>query len=889
MIRFERELRRLTIGVRDLIYLDAGPLRAEPGLALRARAGSRAHRERRRQGEERREGYQGERPIEHAFERRGYRVVVQGRIDGLYREDGRWVVEEVKSVILDPARLGDGLSRLVLEEGAYAEYRQQLELYVFFLAEALRAEAVTPDAGRQAPAVLGRLVFVNLAGRAATSDLPLLDAGERDSSATVEVVPDLEAVRAWVVERVDVVLDRLEAEEAAREARRRAAASIVFPFPSPRLHQDELIDEVRAALAEGQHLLVSAPTGVGKTAAVLFAALRHALAEGLQIVYVTSKTTQRRIVAETLERMARATVAELPTGADAGFRAVQLRAREKVCPNLAEAGFIRCHEDFCRYARRYREKVDGGGLLQRLLATPVALPDTAVALGREAEACPYQLGLEAALEADVIIGDYNHVFDPRSHLRAFFQERRHRDAVLVIDEAHNLYARGRESFSPALQRRDASALLRWAREGAEDPALPSEAAEARRAAAAWCRRVDALFAAASAHGRDELGDPPVFPIELDPAVLESLTEELDEARTLDLVARRFTQPGARAAGRRARRGEASSRGAGLDPLGDAAERWSAFVSAHEALEGTPHLTLYDKSDAAGHRLRLLCLDPSGPLGRRLAGFRSAIALSATLEPLEFYRDVLGFPAARTRTAVIPSPFPPENRKVLVWDRVSTYFRSRSRDAAEVARLVLEVADVEPGNYLACFSSYGYLREVAAHLGPEAEGRCIVQTPGMSEEDRDRVLAALREPGSRRILLAVQGGIFTEGVDYPGSMLIGAIVVGPGLPAVGFDEERVREHFDDRFGQGFEYAYLFPGMNRVVQCAGRVIRSETDVGVIVLVGERFSQGQYARLFPQDWYRSTPRELVTRDLRGDLERFWAEARARGGAGGGPAANG
>ncbi len=872
MIRFDPEAREIMLSVRDLVSLDAAlSLRCEPSLALRARAGAEAHLEHRREASSpgRREDYRAERPVEVRLERRGYGVTIEGRIDGLYREGERLIVEEVKSVILDPARFAPGeIARAVLEEGAFAAYRLQLETYVFMLSRSLAGAPSAPARG-PSHAVIGRLVLRNLDPEAG-----------RGASVTVEVVPEIPAVEAWIEGRLDRVIDRVEAGEALRAARRGAGDRIAFPFPRERPHQGELMEEVSGALARGEHLMVSAPTGVGKTAAVLVAALRFALPRGLKVFYVTSKTTQQRLVAETLERIAAASLA--PAGGASAvspdvppFRSAVLRAKEKVCPNLAEEGFIYCHEDFCRYARDYAPKVEASGALGKLLGKAVALPEEAVALGKEALACPFELSLDAALESDVIVGDYNYVFDPRSHLGRFFGEWKAKKTVLIIDEAHNLYSRGRASYSPAIARRDVAALGRWAREG-------GAGAEASPRLAALCRKLEGLLASFSALGREEMGDPATFPVELDPEAVRSVTEELDSIRTRRLVARRL--PGR----------EASPPGPGPDPLDEFAARWEDFASAVECLEGAPSLMLYDKSGRSGgwslaggaadggpggHRLRVLALDPSVPLGRRIAAFHSAIAISATLEPLEFYRDVLGFPAERTRTFSFPSPFPEENRKVLVWDRVSTYFRSRSRDGGEVARIIEEVVSARPGNYLACFSSYAYLREVLAHFSPSARERCVVQSPGMTEAERDGVLSALREPGSARTVLAVQGGIFTEGVDYPGDMLIGAIVIGPGLPAVTYDEERVREHFEDRYQQGFEYAYLYPGMNRVIQCAGRVIRSETDTGVIVLLGERFSRRQYSRLFPAHWYRSSPRELVSEDLRRDLEEFWGSRRGLG----------
>ncbi len=863
MIRFRPETREISLSVRDLIYLDEEPAFGPEATALRARAGSKAHRRHQEEAASAVEPsrYEAERPVEFRCERRGYRILVQGRIDGLRREEERWVVEEIKTVIIEAGRFDPGeIARAVIEDGAFADYRLQLELYVLIFGASIGAssEAALP--------VSGRLILRNLAGDG--------------SQAAVDLSPDLPGLRIWMEGRLDLVIDRLEAEEAAREVRRAAAGRIAFPFPRLRRHQGELIEEVRTALERGEQLLACAPTGVGKTAAVLCAALRHSLETGRRIFYATSRTTQRRIVAETLERIAAASVGQASMGGSSAgttappFRAVVLRAREKICPNLEEAGFIRCHEDFCRYARDYAAKVESGGVLGALLASPVVTPDAAAAAGKLAVACPFELSLDAALEADIVVGDYNHIFDPESGLTRLFRGRRSRPEILIIDEAHCLPSRGRESFSPSIARAEAAALGKWAREQMGEAecwrVLSPPTAGALRE---WCRELEKLLATLSARGREELGDPPVYRVEIDPAVLRRLSDELEAVRTRALIDRK-------SAAVERPSGPAPSREAPADPIERFAGHWNRFKSAVELLEGSPSLLLFDKSDSGGHKLRLLCLDPATPLGRRIEKFHSVIALSATMEPLEFYRDALGLRPDRARAVRLPSPFPPENRKVLVYDRISTYYRSRSRDAAAVALLIEEIAAAERGNYLVCFSSYAYLREVRVHISDRA--RCVEQTPGLSETERDGVLGLLREPGSARTLLAVQGGIFTEGVDYPGAMLIGVIVVGPGLPAVDFDMESIRAHFEDRFEQGFEYAYLYPAMNRVIQCAGRVIRSETDAGAIVLVGERFSQSQYARLFPPDWYRNSPRELISTDPVADLKEFWEGIRARRGAG-------
>jgi DNA excision repair protein ERCC-2 len=277
-------------------------------------------------------------------------------------------------------------------------------------------------------------------------------------------------------------------------------------------------------------------------------------------------------------------------------------------------------------------------------------------------------------------------------------------------------------------------------------------------------------------------------------------------------------------------------------------------------------------------LRLLCKDPAALLARRYEATGGVVGVSATLEPIAFYRDILGLPGERTDLVTFPSPFPPEHRRVVICPRPSTRFRHRERDAGLIAATIRDAAAVHPANYLVCFPSFDFLEAVA----PLVEGlpgfEVLRQGRRMSEEERASVLERLRQTGPAPsgtppvLLLAVNGGIFTEGVDYPGSMCEGAMIIGPGLPRFDLERELLREHFEARFGKGFEYAYLYPGMSRVIQAAGRVIRTPEDRGVILLVCRRFAESAYASLLPRDWFDLSPQELVAADPCAPLREFW-----------------
>ena len=306
----------------------------------------------------------------------------------------------------------------------------------------------------------------------------------------------------------------------------------------------------------------------------------------------------------------------------------------------------------------------------------------------------------------------------------------------------------------------------------------------------------------------------------------------------------------------------------------------AMIPPSEGLAGEEFACFFDR--ASGQSLNILCKDPSRQLAPRLDGFHSVIAMSATLAPMEFYREMLGFDSERTDEAEFSSPFPRENRKIVVVTSVLTTFRQRAAHYGKIAEVIATTAAARRGNYMALFPSYEFLRAVAERL-PDGDWELKVQEPNMTELQRNASVgvvqadrAAKTGSNTSRLVLAVQGGLFAEGVDYPGELLSGVIVVSPALPQVSFERELMRRYYDQRRGKGFEFAYLYPGMNSVIQSVGRLIRTETDRGVAVLVCRRFTQTQYSTLFPPDWSETGNGVVVCAnrdDLAAALRAFWA----------------
>jgi DNA excision repair protein ERCC-2 len=802
-VRIDDEAKTISLSVRDLASDAAlcGSISAEGMPAARAALGREAHEAH----QDARAGtdttYRSEQTLRHTFPFEGWTVTVQGRIDGVYEHRGHTVIEEIKSV--------DSIERAVeqLEAGGYSVWLRQLQTYMLLLGQ------------KSSRPTDGFLVLVELR-TGETRRVPV----ELDETALAQVIAT----------RLRTLIDEHAARRAWYERLSTLADEVPFPFESMRPYQDEMIRRIEAALASRTHLLVSAPTGIGKTAAALWPTLRFAMQHGFRVFFLTSKTTQQLLVVETLRRMR-------PAGE--GVVALHLRAREKMCPN--DVYF--CHPEFCPFARGYYDRLAKSTALEDLAAVGVITPEDCIKRAVEETLCPFELALDASLRTDVIVCDYNYVFDPAVYLRRFFLERRYDDTILIVDEAHNLYQRGRDYYSPELHR----ASLREA----IDLAARSDAPVMHRLGA-WCETVDGALVEASRRDEDEQSRAPKYLVEPDTAFFDQQQALLDDIISEYAAHCRAT--------------------ASLGPNDPLRELFYAYIAFNNVLQlgGDEFSYLWDA--AGGGALKILCKDPSRQLGERLDGCYAALGMSATVVPLTFYRDVLGFDRDRTHLVALPSPFPKEHRRVLVVPTLSTRYRHRPRSYEPLARLIEQVVAARRGNYIAFFPSFEYLDAVAPHVA--LEGATVLrQERSMSERARAELLERLRDPSRSHVVLAVQGGIFAEGVDYPGAMLIGVIVVGPGLPRVSFEQELMREYFAERYEAGFEYAYLYVGMNRVVQSVGRLIRSEDDAGVAVLVGQRFSTQLYAELFPPDWYETSPAELVSTDVAGDLGEFWRDMDA------------
>jgi DNA excision repair protein ERCC-2 len=464
-------------------------------------------------------------------------------------------------------------------------------------------------------------------------------------------------------------------------------------------------------------------------------------------------------------------------------------------------------------------------------------------LGEKYQVCPFELQLEAAREADVVICDYNYVFAPRSALgrvRDLGVDQAGKPS-LVIDEAHNLPARAMDYYSPALS----SVILERMREEIRDLPLRfrGEAAELLDG----CLQAVASCWQGESSGPMRIDPPADSFLEQEARLRAFLSRYLDsdvEIRQQDMVLRlcfywsEFTDA--------------------LQYAGDP-DRPEFFATYH------PH--------PAGGTVKITCCDASAMLADCYGGYEQVVGFSATLKPFDYYVRLSGLDAARVRTAEFASPFPKERRKLLIIPQVSTRYNRREGNYARIAEAVGRITALRPGNYFVFLPSFDFLERVAALFRPPAGFSVLRQERSMKAAAVEAVVEALRGQEAPTIVFAVQGGSFAEGVDYVGETVIGAFVVGPPLPSYDLEREQMKEYYQRQYGAGFDYAYVIPAMAKAVQAAGRVIRSETDRGLIVLMDSRFIEPGYARSMPADWFEAEATELVSDSILKAVADFWA----------------
>ncbi len=782
----------VTLPVRHLaeFLLRGGSIDNRLGGFDRAQEGARLHRMLQRAAVKEHLDYKAEVALKETLACAGVEYTLEGRADGIFTApDGVLTVDEIKTTLLPPAAITGGQS---------PEHWAQGQLYAAILA---RQQAVST-------------VRVQLTYHQPDEALTLRFA--RDCTAA-----ELDGFLTDLLTQYAPWAKRAAAERLARTESLRALA---FPFESYRPGQRAMAAQVYGVCQNGGQLLCQAPTGIGKTMSALFPALK-ALGAGVEgpVFYLTARGTARTAAENALALLRQNTPG-------LALRSLTLTAKEKLC--LCER--CECTPDACPYANGYYDRWRDA--LWHALDAPALTAEALQALAREHRVCPAELGLDASVWSDVVIGDYNYLFDPVVRLRRFFDGKG--DYLFLIDEAHNLPERAREMHSARLAKSDFTAAKRLL--GKPKSRLKSALARVNGIFLAWRRRCEA-----EQGGR--FGQV-VFQKEADEALTHALTA-LCEPLQLWLDEHR--------------EGEAHET---LLQLYFSVREWLRVADTYDG-----HFVLQASARGSEVLLCQLCLDPGAFLAEDFARGRAAVLYSATLAPAGYYRDLCGIPNAGA--VALKSPFPPQNLGLFCACDVSTRYADRAQSTDRVAEYLAAMVRGKIGNYLAFFPSYAYLQTVYerfAALYPAIPA--LRQESGLDEAGRAAFLAHFSPtPAAPLLGFAVLGGVFGEGVDLVGDRLIGVAVVGPGLPQVGPRQEQLRDYFEATRGSGFDYAYRYPGMNKVLQAAGRLIRTPQDKGVVLLLDDRFAAPAYRALMPPHWaHLQTLRGAAA--LQKALAAFW-----------------
>lgn len=743
--------------------------------------GSRIHRKiQRRMGSE----YRPEVSLKEQFPCDGFFLQLEGRADGIFVESEETWIDEIKAVYRE----------LRYIEQPVGVHLAQAKCYAYIYA----SQKQMTDIGVQ-------MTYCNI---------------ETEEVKQFRERYSLEELEQWIGELIHQYEKWAKYEMEWKQMRNASIQECQFPF-SYREGQRELVHSVYRSILRKKKLFIQAPTGVGKTMATIFPAVR-AVGENLgeKIFYLTAKTITRTVAEQAFHTLREQGLK---------FQVITLTAKEKIC--FCEQ--TECNPDACPYAKGHFDRVNDA-VYDLITSAQELTREVLEAQAKAYQVCPFEMALDVSLWVDGVICDYNYVFDPNAHLKRFFAEDGEKNYLFLIDEAHNLVERGREMYSAGLYKEDLLSIKRLVRH--QDPKLAKRLEECNKLFLELKRECESYRI---------LDSVSIIALKL-MNVLVELERYLEE-----------------------------------QPLGDKREeilnfyfQVRAFLNIHDLLDD--NYIIYSELESGGRFLvKLLCVNPAVNLQKFLEQGRSTVFFSATLLPIQYYKKLL---SVETDDYAIyaHSSFPLEHRLVLLGTDVSTKYTMRGREMYErFADYILQTVMAKKGNYMVFFPSYRFMEDVYKYFQVKQteEVDSVIQSQYMNEEARELFLEAFEENRECSLVgFCVMGGIFSEGIDLTEDKLIGAIIVGTGIPQVCNDREIIKGYFDARKMSGFDYAYLYPGMNKVLQSAGRVIRTEQDKGVILLLDERFMTRRYQDIFPREW--ADVERCRLGNVQEKLEHFWQE---------------
>lgn len=728
--------------------------------------------------------YSPEVTLKHSFSYNDYILEIEGRVDGIIKLQEETIIDEIKSTTRDLETIEEDYNHLHWAQAKcygyiYALQNELTNIHIQISYFHIESEVLK--------IFKKNFTFVEL-------EVFLIDVIDRYIK-WANLTFDWAEIRDATISRMD------------------------FPFEEYRKGQRELAVAAYKTIKEGKNLFTQAPTGIGKTMSLLFPSI-ISIGQGTlsKIFYLTAKTITREIPIKSMELLM-----------NNGLRAKTLviTAKDKICLNDE----VKCNPRDCSYAKDHYDRVNDA-IMDLFKNEDMITRNIVIEYARKHHVCPFEFSLDISLWADVVICDYNYVFDPQVYLKRFFDGLA-KEYVFLIDEAHNLVDRSREMFSAQINKADFLDLR-----GIFKDNYPS-LYRAFNKCNSIMNNLKKEFGKGDYYQREEIGEL-YYPIKRIISLMEQWLilekEHGDYEKIMDLYFNLIT----------------------YIKISDFYDKH--YVTSIEVMDRDMIIKLY-------------CVDSSYLLNESLKRGKSGIFFSATLTPLEYYMDLLG--GNKDDYFIrLPSPFPRDKLSLLIRDNISTKYKDREDTYLDLLESIEIFIKSQNGNYFIFFPSYAYMENVYkmfADRNPDLN--TVIQEGNMTESEREEFLNRFDEERNL-IAFVVMGGIFSEGIDLLGDRLIGAVIVGVGLPQICFDRDIIRDYFKEKTNLGFEYAYMYPGMNKILQSAGRVIRSEEDKGAILLIDDRFGTYRYKELFPREWnhYRLIKNN---NQLKKYLKLFWNQA--------------
>jgi len=742
--------------------------------------GGRIHRKIQRQmGSD----YYAEVPLKITVPCEGFAIQIEGRADGIQKTADGVVVDEIKGV----------LRELEYIEKPVSVHLAQAKCYGYIYGKQQELDSITIQ-----------MTYCQV---------------ETEEVKRFQETFSIEELERWFL---DIVMQyekwaRFQVEW--RQTRDATIKEAEFPYPY-REGQRELVTSVYRTILRKKKLFIQAPTGVGKTMATIFPAVK-AVGEGLgdKIFYLTAKTITRTVAEQAFQILKK-------NGLQ--YKVATLTAKEKIC--FCEKA--ECNPDACPYAKGHFDRVNDA-VYEMITTMEEMSRENIETQAKKHSVCPFEMGLDVSLWVDAIICDYNYVFDPNAHLKRFFSEGKKGEYLFLIDEAHNLVERGREMYSAVLYKEEFLQMKK---------AVRYESVKLTRQLAG-CNQM-LLEMKRECQTYKEYNSISHFALKL-LNVMNGLQKLLEEKEQVDEEVLEFYF------------------------------HVRNFLNIYEEVD--ENYVIYTELEEGGDfKLKLFCVNPAVKLQNFLSQGNSTVFFSATLLPIRYYKRLLSV-ETDDYAVYAHSPFKEANRLLVLGQDVSTKYTRRGYEMYErFAIYIKNVMQAKPGNYLVFFPSYRFMEEVRETFERyrTEEMCCMIQEQNMNEQDREAFLQEFEAEREGSLAgFCVMGGIFSEGIDLTKERLIGAMIVGTGLPQVCNEREILKQYFDRHGENGFDYAYLYPGMNKVLQAAGRVIRTEEDKGVIALLDDRFAGRRYLEIFPREWRKLTYCNVKT--IGEKVEQFWKNA--------------